>query len=249
MVLGPIEGGVGTMHDRRGRVAGLAHGHADARSKLSQLSGGAGHDRFANRCGKQECIADGGHRLQNDDELIAPDSGGEVARTNSSLNRLRHINEQRVAGGVTKRVIDVLETVEIEKTEANFSVFIDCACQTMVDMGNERSPIWERGEFIMSSAKGELIDECLSIRDVARSNHNAPHGGLIEQAYRHGFKEPILARLRSNPNQKWALTGDPGEYRNKPLGGRLTIVGMNEREHTIFVLPLVGVAQHPLRRG
>ena len=52
--------------------------------------------------------------IANDDEFVAAGAGDEVAGAQISPNRLRGVNQHRVAGGMTERVVDLLEAVEID---------------------------------------------------------------------------------------------------------------------------------------
>ena len=52
--------------------------------------------------------------VADDDELVAAGAGDEVAGTQMTANRLRGVNEHRVAGRMAERVVDLLEAVEVD---------------------------------------------------------------------------------------------------------------------------------------
>ena len=62
-------------------------------------------------------VVESGHAavgVANDDELVAAGAGDEVAGTQMAADRLRGVNEHRVAGRMAERVVDLLEAVEVD---------------------------------------------------------------------------------------------------------------------------------------
>ncbi|KJC55947.1 hypothetical protein UP10_36820 [Bradyrhizobium sp. LTSPM299] len=60
--------------------------------------------------------------LKNDDELIAPESGDDIAFARGSLKSLSNFDKKRISMKMAKRIVDGLEAVKIDEQESEFSI-------------------------------------------------------------------------------------------------------------------------------
>ncbi len=115
---GPVEREIGLIHQGVGIDAGLAgHGDADAGAdahhRAVEVIGGRDQRDYA--LGE----LDGGSALVrlaglDDREFVAAETRDEIGRAQRLLQPVRGFLEERIAGGMAERVVDVLEAVEIE---------------------------------------------------------------------------------------------------------------------------------------
>ena len=113
------------------------------------------------------------HR-QDDEELVAAESPDHVEGPALLPEDLGHLDQQAIAGGVTHRVVDRLEPVEVEQQDAG----VELVAQAPGDLRRkpllQRATIVEAGELIRGGGAVELLDQLRVLeRDRGRERERA----------------------------------------------------------------------------
>ena len=103
---------------------------------------------------------------QHDQKLIAAHAGHRVLLAHALLQPFRHHLQQLVAKGVTQRVIDVLESVQIEKQHRQLFTLPPCAGQSTLQPIHEERPVGQAGQGIVIGQEVDLRLGCLPVGDV-----------------------------------------------------------------------------------
>jgi hypothetical protein len=151
--LGPIERQVRLLDQLVGLGAvGGSRGNADAGADIHRVAFDVvGHpDDVDHALGK--------HRRRftwvglaglNDGEFIAADPRQDVGLAQRRFEAQRRLLEQRVAGGMSERVVDDLEAVEIEDAHRERLSPAAQACPGLLDLGHEECPVGESGQQVV----------------------------------------------------------------------------------------------------
>ena len=100
----------------------------------------------------------------HDQELVATETGHEVARSHAPSDPIGDLAQHEVAGRVTVRVVDALEAVDVDE---HHGALVGTVHQHALEVLEHREPVGEAGERIMTSLVSELFLELLALRDVA----------------------------------------------------------------------------------
>lgn len=154
--LRPIERDVGVPQQVAGRAAVLGRqGDADAAAGTHRLL--LDRERFRERTQEPPGEREGLLRLREvgneDRELVAAQSREDVARAQLGAQPRRGDAQELVAGGVTERVVDVLETVEIEQEHGEPTIGSRVQGEPLFERLPEPSSVGEAGEGIV---RGEI---------------------------------------------------------------------------------------------
>lgn len=79
--------------------------------------------------------------FENNDELVATYPQNEIVLPEARGNALCGFRQQRIADAVTERIIDLLEIVEIEKSDTDPSVRLCRRCQYLRKSGIEETTV------------------------------------------------------------------------------------------------------------
>ena len=104
-----------------------------------------GNDLFGDARG----IIDIGDVLQDDDELVTAQPRHRVGRPHGAAQAVSHFLEQFVADLVTERVVDDLETVEVEKHHRDAALAARRLRQRMLQAVVEQRAVGQSGQYIV----------------------------------------------------------------------------------------------------
>jgi hypothetical protein len=115
VLLGPVEGHVGLVEQLAGPLL-RPEGDPDAGRHGQPPAGDQDGlaDGVPDPPGDLLCILGPGHPVGHDDELVAPEPGHRVTRSDDPAEAVGHRHQQLVAGGVAEGVVDPLEPVQVE---------------------------------------------------------------------------------------------------------------------------------------
>src|SRR5579871_5652446 len=113
---------------------------------------GHGVDDSVRRVGDVVDTVDGGH---DDEEFVAANAGHSIVLTGTAFKPFGNLLQEKVAEGVSERVVDDLEAVEIEKQHSDLRVLPARAHQRLGQHLAEKSSIVQTGQRIVI---GEKVD-------------------------------------------------------------------------------------------
>ena len=162
--LGPVHGAVGMAHQRRA-VGGMIGEHrdtdagSDAESVLVDLEGLTGQLAHTFRHLVRGGASPGSR--EEDGELVASESGDDVAVAQVAGEAAGQIDQQTVAVLVPERVVDLLELVQVHHDQrrlgsGTIGAVSCCPCQRCAQPLVEMRPVGEPGEVVVHGlmAKG-----------------------------------------------------------------------------------------------
>src|SRR5450755_3243317 len=100
------------------------------------------------------------------DKLIATNARYSVAGANLSLQALAELLEQRVAGGVTERVVDGLEVVNVQIQDRELLALACGALTRELQAVVQEVPVWQSGQLVVLRHVRELILERLTLGEI-----------------------------------------------------------------------------------
>ena len=130
------------------------------------------------------------HRWEDDDELIPAEPGEQIVVARHFLKPLGDGGKQLVPNGVSQRVVDLLEVVQIDEQEgAAFPRFE--AQQQSFALVVERLAIWKAGQSI---ERGQRLDRSLGVA-LLRDVFNQDDGAAFIHRFKCEFQIEIVDRL------------------------------------------------------
>jgi len=132
--------------------------------------------RFVQRCDDllgNRFGLDGGLRLhavqvlENQHKLITPEAGHGVHRPHTSLQALRHLNQQAVAPFVTERVVDGLEIVQVQKQQGSVALFARAQLGRLREPVQQQPAIGQPCELVIKREPLNLGLGLLALGDIA----------------------------------------------------------------------------------
>ena len=167
----------------------------------------------------QQALADGagighvGDIEQEDAELIAAETGGDVARPQARSEALGDDDEQLVAGGVAEAVVDGLEVVEVEEHRRD-RAGAGPRGEGRLGLLDEAASVDEAGQGIVEGLVAELNLQGASLVDVALEQPDeAGQAGQHEEG-----REARSRRPRREPAGRVGAHRDeerPGDHRER----------------------------------
>ena len=152
---------------------GSAGGHADAHGSGDGLvpDGQAVVHRFPDPLGK-ELRGLGCHRLvRNDDELVATQPGNHAAAADTRCQAVGEAADEPVAGGVPERVVDRLQTVEIDVEDRDRAGL--SRRETIREVGEQCPTVTQPGQIVVV---GEMAKEFLGRHPGLELREQRSHG-------------------------------------------------------------------------
>jgi hypothetical protein len=257
--LGPVHRGVGVLQDRvggdRATVMRLGQRRGDADAHGDNMAD------VADRDGLTQCIEDPVGDLQGermgrpgvdvairvvgvtarvvgtvpgfdeDDELVASDSGDGVALTQDALKSARGLEQHGVPRRMARGVVDPFEPVEIAEENRDLPPVATRAAQGRAEAIHQKSPVGQAGEGVMQGRVGELL---LGLHDVghvtARADDLHDPAGLVPTEWRDPAAEPA-------PSAVDMPGAESGEQHLTVLESDRIEVGQTDR------VPVLGVEQ------
>ena len=126
-------------------------------------------------------------------EFVAPEARHQIFTTNDPTQRLGHLTQHVVAGGVAEGVIDLLEAVEVEKQHARHTgVALEAGDRTLHRLAKGQ-PVGQTREDIRAGLMDQLRLSHLDRRHVRGETLDAQH---------HGGRRRAAASLRDRRQSK-----------------------------------------------
>ena len=164
--LGEVHRGVGLLDRDHRRRARLGDRQPDARRDGEQVVAEAerlldlADQSVAERRDRRHVLEAAHH----DQELVATETGHEVAGTHPPSDPIGDLAQHEVAGRVTVRVVDALEAVDVDEHHRALVVAVHQHALEVLEHGE---PVGEAGQRIVAGLVSELLLELLALRDVA----------------------------------------------------------------------------------
>jgi hypothetical protein len=127
-------------------------------------------ERGADAAGKPHGILRRIEILGHDGEFVATQPADEIDLAGALLQPRRHLGEQRIAGSVTKRVVDVLKAVEVEAEHRHQVAVALAAGDRAVEMLVELQAVRQAGERVVHGEITNLILGEPALADAPRGD-------------------------------------------------------------------------------
>ena len=146
--------------------------------------------------------------VTHDDELVAADPRHRVAGTDRAGDSLGSETQERIAGAVTKRVVDDLELIDIEEHHAELGAAPARAGQSVEQAVVEQGAIWQTGERVVKGLVGKIVFHALAFGDVLELSEEVLRRAVLVANQRHVGQHPHdgAVRLHEAPLVVVALT-------------------------------------------
>jgi hypothetical protein len=182
--LGHVEGLVGSGQDGVGAVVRPGQRHADGQRchdrLAAQLDWAA--DRAHHPVGQGGGLGFGGHRVGNQDELVAAKPADDVPVPGRGREVAPDLGQQLVAGGVPEGVVDLLEVIDVAEQHRDPAAALLGVHQHLGQPVQHQRAIGQPGELVVRGGVGELGLHRPQQRDVldlgqhqARAGPDAGH--------------------------------------------------------------------------
>ncbi|MNP33505.1 hypothetical protein D3C76_1267470 [compost metagenome] len=96
-----------------------------------------------------------GQLRQQDHEFVAAQSGHRIAGAQTRLESQRHFLEQLIAGIVPKRIVDLLEAVEVKEQHRQLPMITTCLADALAQQHAEQTAIGQRRKAVVI---GQILD-------------------------------------------------------------------------------------------
>ena len=154
-ILGAIHGGIGVLEDHLSRLATIAgEGDADARTYRDV----AFTEREGDTEAREHAARDHGGAVfvfevfAKNGKFVTPEACDVITLAHELAEAGCRFDQQLVACGVAHRVIDLLESVEIDKEHGQGMLAPPDACQRLLGTFDEQLAVGQAGEWIMKAA-------------------------------------------------------------------------------------------------
>ena len=167
-VLGTIERQIGMLH-QGGRIAGLLIGQRDpdAGAKIQrQVVDNERIRQDLDQSRRQHLRRHAVRRRHlNDGELVAAEPGHDIGLTHLGPQTLGDLFQDQITDGMTMRVVDLLEAVEVHREESNAIATAD-PLEGGVELLQERVSVREAGQGIAVGRIANFVLHAHAVRDV-----------------------------------------------------------------------------------
>ena len=128
---------------------------------------------------------DGGvDALDEERELVAAEARGGVGAAQAGADPSGHLDEQGVAGGVSERVVDAFEVVDVEEDHGQARASLRAPPEPVLDLLAEQRAVGEIGERVVVRLVGQLLLQLREPRD------RALHAAVLEDDRRPRRQRP-----------------------------------------------------------
>ena len=108
---------------------------------------------------------------QHDDELVAAEAPQHVGGLDPGTQPLGKLDQQGVAGGVSERIVDILEVIEIEKDQREL-LALGAILDGLFDQLTKLRAVRQAGQHVVIGEPGDLRPRLLAF-DRQRAEVNA----------------------------------------------------------------------------
>ena len=189
--------------------------------------------------------------LQQHGELVAAEARHRVARAHAILVRARDVDEQPIAGGVTERVVELLEAIQVDQQQRTAGVLEPLRAQVAVEQLGETPPVRQARQIVAVGQPPPLELALAASRDVDERDDDA-RAAVAGVQRRRRHLQPGQATLALDAEQQVALdrARPQRRQRRQRRGVEIGAVLADQRELQLVRAPAlqgVGVAaQEPL---
>ncbi len=133
------------------------------------------------------------HAGEQDDELVAAEPRHHVDVADAAAEPLRRLHQQRVAGVVAKRVVDVLELVEIDQQHPDIAVRPARAAQRRLQPLPHQPAIGQPGQRVMIGHVPHALLGFLLLGDVLQHAEGAQDAIAVDLHLAGLAHQPVVA--------------------------------------------------------
>ena len=153
IALGAIHRQVGVaQHLIRVLVMRRAERDPDADAGVDVLAANAefAQQHLVNAIGHACGVFETGHFVQQDGELVSPQPGDRIPRTQEHADALSEFDQQLIARGVTQTVVHHLESIEVEKQHGKLARRLAAVLfQGEIEPVQEQGPVGQSGQRVV----------------------------------------------------------------------------------------------------
>jgi hypothetical protein len=165
--------------------------------------------------------------LEQDRELVPSEASGGVRLPERVLQALADLAQHPVTGGMTERVVDRLEVVQVHEQDGDREVVARLPLDHVLDAVLEQRPVRQAGDRVVEGLVLELLLERLAFGHVTGVEDDPFHVLVVQQVGPKG--------LDVQPEVVAVLHAELGEPR---VGVALTPAGREELQHARSILRL-----------
>ena len=139
--------------------------------------------RLSKSAGGVHRIACAKHFGNDDGEFIAAEACHEVAGTDHFVDACCYLVEKLISGVVAERLVDNLETIEVEGQQSDHHLLFSSAHERSAQAIDEQRPVGKPGELIMVGAALELFGRLYGCRDVGCVDDDSADGWVVGEVF------------------------------------------------------------------
>ncbi len=109
----------------------------------------------------------------NDGEFVAAEPGQYVGLAQQRFQSSRHFDQQRVAGGMAERIVDLLEAIEVQQENGERLLQAALPRRGFLDFLDQSGAVGQSGQRIMVRQKSNALLGFLAFGDVLDDGDNA----------------------------------------------------------------------------
>ncbi len=109
----------------------------------------------------------------DDGEFVAAEPGQHVGLAQQRFQPGRHFDQQRVAGGMAERIVDLLETIEVQQENGERLLQAALPRRGFLDFLDQSGAVGQSGQRIMVRQKGNALLGLLALGDVLDDGDDA----------------------------------------------------------------------------
>ena len=176
-----IHGEIGVAQQSFGiRSIARKRGDADARGDAQVVSGDA-----MRRVERDDDLLRAERRIvrvhdvgEQHEELVSALTAHRIGAAHAGLQSLRHRFKQLIADGVTQRIVDVLEAIEIDVQHRDRAAGAVRPHHRLIEPVAEQGAVRHVRQAVMKRQPRKLVGQLARDRDVVRDHHGADHPAL-----------------------------------------------------------------------
>jgi len=138
-------------------------------------------------------------------ELVSAEASDRIGLTHATLQPLCHFLQQRIAGGVPKRIVDRLEAVEIDQQQREFVTLPARSPHRGLDLAAQQNAVRETRQRVMMRHMRNLFFVALALADVGERADEASVREADAAYLEHGSVRPRALVIGQDWNAQTAL--------------------------------------------
>ena len=114
-----------------------------------------------------------------DDQFVPADTRHRVGRTYGAAHPVGNFRQEQIAGVMPQRVVDHLESIEIQRQDGKRPALVRCASECLSKAVVELCAICETGQRIAIGQMAQPVRSLFPLRDVFHHSHHACDVALL----------------------------------------------------------------------